>query len=306
MDGTGWVLVGVDGTEAGRAAVRYGADEAGRCGARLRLVHVAPDYVSRPTAYSFGDPDLTTATHRIGRTMLAEAEKEAHRLVEPTRVSTVLLSGYPVPALVRAAGGARLVVLGDQPRPVLDRITTSSVLGGVAGHAPVPVVAVPAGWIPRSGRPRVVAAVRDDRHGKGLVERAIAEAAERGGEVVLLHAWQVPTGYGGAVLADIDPVEWEREVRESLQDLLAAVRTRSPEVPVRVVVRRGPPADVLVDASRQADLIVIARRPHVFPFGHLGPTGRAVLRASHCPVEVTPPDLETVEPDHGLDREDRR
>lgn len=297
MNEDGWVLVGVDGTEAGEAAVRYGAEEARRSGARLRLVHVAPDYASRPTAYSFGDPDLMEATHRVGRAMLAEAEKEVHGVVDPSLVSTLLLTGYPVSALVRASVGARMVVLGDQPRPALERIATASVLGGVAGHAPVPVVAVPAGWSPRPGPRRVVVGVKDAGRSRGLLCRALDVAAERGAELVLLHVWQLPSGYGGVVLAGMGLEEWEREIRDSIRDVLKTIPTSAREVPLRIDVRRGQAAHVLVDASREADLLLIARRPHGFPLGHLGATGRAVLRASQCPVEVTSPGLETVEID---------
>lgn len=293
-----WILVGIDGSDAGRAAIRYGAEEARRLGATLVLAHVTPDYAppsTRPPMDYY--PVSTAASHRVGRTILAAAEEEAQGLIDPAQVETLLLTGYRVPALVQAAADARLVVLGDEPRPILERIATASVLTGVAAHAPVPVVAVPANWAPRSERPRVVAAVKDLRKGRGLVRRALHEAEERKAELVLLHAWQMPTAYDGVVFAGLDASEWEREGREALEQLVQALPAPSAEVKVRVDVRRGQPARVLVDASQDADLLVIARRPHGFPLGHLGGTGRAVLRASHCPVEVTPPATEPVAPE---------
>jgi nucleotide-binding universal stress UspA family protein len=46
---------------------------------------------------------------------------------------------------------------------------------------------------------------------------------------------------------------------------------------------------VLRDASVGAELMVIARRRHAFPVGHLGGTARALLRESLAPVMVLPP-----------------
>ena len=88
--------------------------------------------------------------------------------------------------------------------------------------------------------------------------------------------------------SDADPSWWASNAREELERALEAVSV-PPEIGVRIEVVRGQAAKVLVNASREADLLVISRRPHGFPFGRLGGTGRAVLRESHCPVEVLPP-----------------
>ena len=63
----------------------------------------------------------------------------------------------------------------------------------------------------------------------------------------------------------------------------------------RIEVRRGQPARVIADASAESDLLVIGRRRHTFPVGRLGSTGRALLRESHCPIEVLPPVLDVIE-----------
>lgn len=299
-DYSSWILVGVDGSEAGSAAIRYGAEDVRRNGGTLRLAHVVMDYAPSATTYSMAYPAPALASRRIGREVLAEAEKVALELLDPTQVETVMIRGDRVPALVQAANGARLVVLGDERRPMLERIATGSVLGGVAAHAPVPVVAVPASWVPRADRPRIVAAVKDCGNSRGLIRRALAEAEERNGELVVLHAWQLPT-YPFAV-PDAGDAEWEQETREALQRRVESLPETAAEV--RIDIRRGQPAKVLVDVSKDADLLVVARRAHGFPFGHLGGTGRAVLRASQCPVEVTPPVAESISVDDLVLEED--
>lgn len=292
MSAHGPILVGVDGSDASRAAIRYGAEEARRRGAMLRLVHVVVGYVPSATTYPMDYPVPAEETRRAGREILAAAELEAHRHLDTSQVSTVLLTGYRVPTLVQAAVGAHLVVLGDERRPALERVATSSVLSGVAAHATVPVVAVPASWAPAPGRPRVVAAVKDCRHSAGLVRRALEAAEDRGAELVLLHA--LPLGYAGTSVSVADIDDWDRPAKGALEELLRSAPPRSPDVDVRIEVRHGQAAHVLVGASKRADLLLVSRRPHAFPFGHLGGTGRAVLRASHCPVEVTPPADEPV------------
>ena len=78
-------------------------------------------------------------------------------------------------------------------------------------------------------------------------------------------------------------------------ELLAAAvadhRDAWPTVPVEVEVRHQWPADVLVDDSRNASLVVIGRRgARGWIPEHLGSLARAVLRSSLCPVMVVPVD----------------
>jgi nucleotide-binding universal stress UspA family protein len=56
---------------------------------------------------------------------------------------------------------------------------------------------------------------------------------------------------------------------------------------VRVVHAR--PEVALVDASHEADRVLISRPAHGGLVHHLGGTGRAVLRTAVCPVEVRGP-----------------
>lgn len=294
-----WILAGVDGTQAGHAAVRYAAAEAHLSGARLHLAHVLPDLEPHPTTLPARDPlaepSLQPALRRHGRLVLAEARRQALEVLPPSQVATVLLAGYRVQALLLAASGASLVVLGDERRAFLNRIATASVLSDVAAHAPVPVVAVPADWRPASvEHPRVVAAIRDWDDAAGVVEQGLREAEVRRAVLVLLHAWRLPPAYDGVIGSEVDPDTWEQAAREALEHIMDTMPAASPDVDVQIAVRRGQAARVLVDASKDADLLLITRRPHGFPFGHLGGNGRAVLRESHCPVEVLPPRIGTV------------
>ena len=104
-----------------------------------------------------------------------------------------------------------------------------------------------------------------------------------------MHAWELPPVYDDLITARVAAREWSEKAEHAMEDALTAVREAHPEVPIELRVRHGQPARVLQQATEGAELLLLARRPHAFPFGHLGGTGRTLLRVSHCPVEVLPP-----------------
>lgn len=299
MSETERILVGIDGGEGGRAALRYAAAEAERSGDELWLVHLVPP----ATVPGVIDPYVAQASvgsnHDIGAGLLERAAKEAMSLVPADRVTSTLMRGDAADGLVQMAAATRLVVLGGQHASALERIFTGSVVNRVAGHAPVPVAVVPDLWPSGAGADRVVVAVKDRDDAAGLVARALSQAAGRGAELVILHAWDVPTPYDGVALSRDDLADWEDSIRQELERTLDRARHHRAApatlVETRIEVRRGQPARVIADASAECDLLVIGRRRHTFPAGRLGSTGRALLRESHCPIEVLPPVIDIIE-----------
>lgn len=291
------ILVGVDGGEGGRAAIKYAAAEAGRDNADLWLMHVT---LTEPAEAFRSYPWLSDRDHRPGAMLLRKATDEAASYVGADHVSGTLLEGRVVPGLVHAAAEARLVVLGDDRSPGLERIVTGSVTNRVAGHAPVPVVVVPTGWSAEEPVRRVMVAVKDCESSAGLIAPALKHAADRDAELVVIHAWQLDTVYDDMTLGHLDLSRWENATRRTLEEGLGRARRRvlhGSKVDVRIEIRHGQPARVISDAARDADLLVIGRRRHSFPLGRLGSTGRALIRESRCPVEIEPPapDVLTIE-----------
>jgi len=292
---TSWILVGVDGSHGSDAAVDYAVAEAYRTGAGVRLVHVLPDVARTAGRYPMAVPMPRFESQRIGHRILRDAVQRTGDLRHRERVVAELLTGGRVQALVHAAQRAQLVVLGDERHSRLDRVLTGSVLTGVAARSTTSVVAVPNTWHPGDEHGRVVVAVKDCQASLGLVRRALDLATDRAATLVLLHAWELPTGYDDMIFTRVDAAEAAAGARAALQALVTQVTgdqpaERCPDVVIRV--EHGQPAHVLIEASESADLLVVARRPHAFPLGHLGATGRAVVREAHCPVEVVPPAAE--------------
>jgi nucleotide-binding universal stress UspA family protein len=290
------IMVAVDGGEGGRAAVRYAAGRARRSGADLWLVHVVDLAIATGVFYPYGYTGLADQIREAGATALAHAEKEAAEIVGAEHVSSTLRDGGVVTELVHAAAESALVVLGDERHHGLSRIVTGSVSGRVASRAPVPVVVVPADW-PAERDPRmVVVAVADCDASTDLVVRALEEAVDRDGGLVIVHSWEVPAVYYESTLGQLDAAGVLADARHRLMQTLERARQLVPNsagVDAWIEVRRGQAAQIITEASKDAALLVIGRRGHAFPLRRLGGTGHALLREASCPVEVVPPAPET-------------
>ena len=278
------ILVGVDGSEASFAAIRFAASEAHRHGSGIRLVHVLVDWPVTPTF-----PLAPSDFEDVGREILRTSTEEAHKLLAPQHVTTSLLDGPRVRALLRAAEHARLVVLGSRQRPAIERLLTGSTVVGVAARAACPVVAVPTSWSASVEHHSIVAGVKSTEYAAELVRRALEVAADRKAHLIIVHAWELPNQYEELIAVRVDEAEWEDRTKRAIEHRLTGVREVYAEVPVEIRVVHGQPARVLQHASNNADLLLLARRHHGFPFGHIGGTARALLREGHCPVEVVPP-----------------
>jgi nucleotide-binding universal stress UspA family protein len=295
------VVVGVGGSaRASEAAVRYGAEQAQVLGTGLRLVHVVPAYVPVAPMLPMPPEDF----QETGREVVAEFAELARTLVPADRLSTVVPIGSRSAELVAAAAHAPMLVLGHEEHPVLDRLLVGTTVAGVAAHAEVPVVVVPGEWTPQEQRHCVVVGIKSVEHAAPLVRRALEFAARRGDRVVLLHAWELQGQYDDIITGRVDLEEVSAHAGSALEEALAPIREAWPDVPVEIRVVHGQPARVLRDASRECDLLLLAKRPHAFPAGHLGSTGRVLLRESACPVEVVPPgEVEPPEIDLELERD---
>ncbi|MFE7224672.1 universal stress protein [Nocardioides sp. NPDC057577] len=286
------ILVGIDGGEGGRAAIRHAAERAGRSGAHLWLVHVIDLAIATGVFYPYGYAGLADQIREAGTTALEHAEKEAAEIVGPENVTSTLRDGGVVTELVHAAADSTMVVLGDERHHGLSRIVTGSVTGRVASRAPVPVVIVPAVWPDGQDARTVVVAVADCDASTELVVRALGEAVERGGGLVIVHAWEVPAIYYESTLGKLDAAGLAADARHQLMQTLERARQLVPNsagVDAWIEVHRGQPAQVVMEAAKKAALLVIGRRGHAFPLRRLGGTGHALLRESGCPVEVVPP-----------------
>jgi nucleotide-binding universal stress UspA family protein len=120
---------------------------------------------------------------------------------------------------------------------------------------------------------------------------AAEDAARRGTKLHIVRCWQMttapqPTSWQ---VGYIPPMEgWEGAVLQELNAAWTSLRDGVPELQLHAV--HGNPGRVLVEASRDADLIVVGSRGH----GRLaelvlGSVAAQVARAAQCPVVIVRP-----------------
>jgi nucleotide-binding universal stress UspA family protein len=138
-------LVGVDGSDGAKRAVRFAAVQAKKAGAKLLIAHViewsrfevmlAPELSSRPTVR---EREIGRATE----TILKPAQGLASGDVE---VETVLHHGHAAQGLVELAKEhkASQIFIGRQGQADLGDLLHGSVAGNLARIASVPVTVVP-------------------------------------------------------------------------------------------------------------------------------------------------------------------
>jgi nucleotide-binding universal stress UspA family protein len=134
------IVVGVDGSEASRAALRWAIDEAVERHATVRAVHVWdwPNIGTSRLAHLMIDPDELEAQARRELQLVIDAA-DTSRL--PTPIERVVRCGRPTESLYSEAKGADMLVIGEQG---LGGLIAGSVGDQVVHHPRCPVVVVPA------------------------------------------------------------------------------------------------------------------------------------------------------------------
>jgi nucleotide-binding universal stress UspA family protein len=138
----GHVVVGVDGSAAGRAACAFAFRYADEHGFPLAAVHVSgygeDDYFYDETTLS------THFTVEPAALELLAAEVEPFSLKHPrVHLRRAVLYGTVTEGLVRAAAGAVLLVVGDKRRGSVSRARTGDVPLAVMRRAGCPTAVVP-------------------------------------------------------------------------------------------------------------------------------------------------------------------
>jgi nucleotide-binding universal stress UspA family protein len=133
----------------------------------------------------------------------------------------------------------------------------------------------------------VVVGIDGSAANAAAIEFAFAEAAARDADLVAVHVWSHPKSYGPS---EILPLVYDADIlaaesRRMLSQTTEAGRRRHPEVRVSEKLTRGRARRRLVEATLQAQLIVVGSRGRGAAKGLiLGSVSQSVLHHSNCPV----------------------
>ncbi|MFI7142343.1 universal stress protein [Streptomyces massasporeus] len=280
----GTVLVGVDDTSHSWLAADWAAMEAELRGCPLKVVHA----VGRDADSPHGGTGVGLTEQVLGAAMgVLEDARGRLRADRPgLSVDTDLARDDPAEALVSAAEGAEMVVVGSRGRGGFAGLLLGSVSQKVVAHADRPVVVVRERTGTAAGG-GVVVGVRD-KLDEAAVRFALAEAGLRRAGVRLIHAWR-PTAHTSLAVPEGSGVEEERQAHARLLNIAARPIAEFPKIHVDTELIIGSPAAALVEASARAGLVVLPRHPAEGRLGlRLGTVVHAVLHHASCPVVVVP------------------
>lgn len=134
------IVVGVDGSDAAQAALAFAVAEGRVRGARVEaVISWHEPYVAPTMATVAADPSV----YEEGAHATLDRAVEALGEVGHVEVERRVLRGAPAGALLEAAEGATMLVVGSRGRGGFAGLLLGSVSQQVVHHATCPVVVVP-------------------------------------------------------------------------------------------------------------------------------------------------------------------
>lgn len=282
------LVVGFDGTDRARCAVRWAAGEAA---ARRCPLHVVRVVVHHTPAVVAGWAPVLTGPDECERDLIEDelvAEVDACRAAHPgLEVHAAMHDGAPYARLSEHADqvGADVLAVGCTDLGTLSRLvfgstgaelirTTERLVIVVRDLTPVQQAAMATGYAP-------VVALLDDRETSPHVLAFAFDMANRwDGSVTVVH---MDPRAGRATAVD-------RYVPAAvLRSQLDIVRWHYPHVPARVETVMTDPTHEILDHSTDARLVVVGDRRHGVVHRLLsGSASHRVLHHARCSVAVVP------------------
>lgn len=283
------IVVAVDGSAPSDLAIRWAAREAVMRGTSLTLLHVVLPgvpvwglgYSMAPLPMDYGEirledgKDVLEAGRRVVSETLASGEH--------IDVNSELIVATPVPTLIDASKGARMIVAGSRGRGAWRRGLLGSVSTALVHHAHCPVAVIHDEVDAQASGP-VVVGVDGSPASELATAIAFDEASWRGADLVALHAWMDsdPSGYPKLAWPD-----FQSTAEETLAERLAGWCDRYPDVVVHRRVVFDQPARHLLEAAETAQLVVVGSHGRGgFAGMLLGSVSSTVAQAVHAPLIV--------------------
>ena len=251
------IVVGVDRSDTGLAAVQYAAELASRRKLPIRVMHAFEP--AQFHAVVQGPLNVDAVLRKTAQRLLDNTKEVLTAVYPDLEVETVLEEGSETEMLLRESEHADSIVLGSRGVGGFTDLVVGSTTLHVASHARCPVIAVPAPAGDEESREGVVVGVDGSEISDAAIQFAFEVAAVMGEPLRAIHVWQDPTRNGvGRLMPSIgDQAERLGEERSMLSRLMSGWREKFPEVEVQELVVPGHPISVLSAAAEEARLLVV-------------------------------------------------
>lgn len=268
----GRVIVGYDGSPLAAAAVEWAAREAVARYAPLRIITAS----TPPDSTDFYD-----AGQRRREALADVAGRLAMRYPQ-LRIEQIATVLDPRDALLGDVEVDDLLVVGASTGGAAKRMLLGSVARTAARRSPCPVIIVrepPTG----SSIEKIVVGIDGSSAAEAAIEWAASESRFHGADVDIVHAWNGEAG---------------SEAQHVVDAAVAHCKRLTPN-PVCGRLERGSAVDVLVAASRRADVLAIGSRGRSgFKTAIFGSVAIASAANACCATAVTHP--QDPRPDGGV------
>jgi nucleotide-binding universal stress UspA family protein len=262
------VVVGIDGSDPGYAAVEWAAHEAHRREALLRIVHVLEWHPA--SAITTPGHTRAEALWAASHTLLAEARRRVH-VAPDAGIRSDSLLGRPIERLLELARDAELIAVGHRGRGGFAGMRLGSVSERLARRARCPVAVICG---PPTENGPVIVGVDGGAGTDAVLNTAFEAASGRSCRLVVVHSTAFDRSH-----ADGSP-----------ETVVKPWTIKFPEVETEMRLTGDAPGPALIRSAAGAQLAVLGSRgSDRLRSALLGSTGLQLLHHATCPVLITRP-----------------
>lgn len=281
------VVVGVDGSDDGLRAVRFGTGTVLRYGGELLLVNAVDDTLMAGAWGVVYDPEILQSA---GATANEQAKDVAMEMgLAEDKIKTEVVMGSPGGVMSRLSEVADLVVVGRRAATGLERMFVGSTSVAVVANAACPVVVISAAAHPNpvGGKGVVGVGLQTDPGSETILKAGFLQAERLGAKLEIVHAVQPPVGLFARKLSPNQLDEQVRFAKGGIEAIARTVAEKHPGVAYEVLVAADSPINELVSRSAGYDLLVLGVGESHIPGFSLGGLMRGLMAHAECPLFIT-------------------
>jgi nucleotide-binding universal stress UspA family protein len=275
------VVVEIDGSAEALHIVDYAAVEAIHSGAELVI---AAPYQAHSTYNPMAPGDQPMPPADVADASLRTAVAHVRHLYGyGLAIAAVSEEGSRLKVLPEIARHARLLVVGRSRTRGPHRLVAAQGNIFLAARTGCPVLVVPLTWKPSALDRKVAVGIDGTPLSLEAVEFAFRTAADREGDLTVVHAQRAPRHDTAG-----EGVEnsWVRRADLTVSETLAGWTDEYPEVRVTRFLTARPVVEALVHEGTDVGLVVLGARAGLLPIGD--PVTRRAVAAMVCPVAIVP------------------